>query len=292
MPDTPSRRRLSRRSFLKVTFGSALVTTAAGVLSANHALHIEPSTVTVTDLPLTLPRLHPAFDGYRLVQFSDIHMGTWMTRAHLETIVDQVNGLNPDLIAITGDFVTVEPLDVWANELIPPLQRLQATDGAVAILGNHDHWTHADTVRTIIRDSGLIDVNNAVYTLERDRTLLHIAGVDDYWVQAADMTRVLAQLPDEGAAVLLAHEPDYADVSAATGRFDLQISGHSHGGQVVLPFIGPPVLPNFAHKYPLGLYRVQNMLQYTNRGVGMIAPYVRWNCSPEITVYTLRSGQM
>ncbi|MBZ0286049.1 MAG: metallophosphoesterase, partial [Anaerolineae bacterium] len=87
----------------------------------------------------------------------------------------------------------------------------------------------------------------------------------------------------------LAHEPDYADISAATGRFDLQISGHSHGGQVVIPFIGPPVVPPYSKKYPLGRYQVGTMIQYTNRGVGMISPAVRFNCRPEITVFTLRT---
>jgi uncharacterized protein len=88
---------------------------------------------------------------------------------------------------------------------------------------------------------------------------------------------------------LLAHEPDYADISAATGRFDLQISGHSHGGQVIIPFIGPLVVPAYGEKYPLGQYQVGNMIQYTNRGVGTINPAVRFNCRPEITIFTLRA---
>jgi len=99
---------------------------------------------------------------------------------------------------------------------------------------------------------------------------------------------VLALLPDEGCAILLAHEPDYADISAPTGRFDLQLSGHSHGGQVILPFIGPPILPSYSHKYPVGQYQVGSMIQYTNRGLGTVAPMVRFNCRPEITVFTLR----
>jgi predicted MPP superfamily phosphohydrolase len=87
----------------------------------------------------------------------------------------------------------------------------------------------------------------------------------------------------------MAHEPDFADERAETGRFDLQISGHSHGGQVDLPFIGAPVLPLWAHKYSRGLYQVRNMYQYTNVGVGMTPPYIRFNCRPEITVFTLES---
>ncbi len=120
---------------------------------------------------------------------------------------------------------------------------------------------------------------------------LHVAGVDDYMVGAARPDLVLERLPAEGAAVLLAHEPDFADVSAATGRFDMQISGHSHGGQVRLPVLDPPYLPPHARRYPLGLYRVAGMLQYTNRGVGMLGPHIRLNCRPEITAFTFEPAQ-
>jgi hypothetical protein len=118
--------------------------------------------------------------------------------------------------------------------------------------------------------------------------MLHLAGVDDVWESQDRLDLVLEALPDAGAAILLAHEPDFADVSAAAGRFDLQLSGHSHGGQVIFPLRGPLVLPRYARKYPIGLYQVGGMLQYTNRGLGMIPPRVRFNCRPEVTVFTLR----
>ena len=281
---------LSRRDFLKVTLASMAATTLVGASGIAYANRIEPYQIEIKPVAVTLPRLDPAFSGYRMVQISDIHIGTWMTRANLEHIVYLVNQQQPDLIVITGDFVTIEPVDYWAGELVPALSQLVAREGTVAILGNHDHWTNPHIVREIIRVSGLIELSNDVLTLERERSLLHIAGVDDYWMRQTDLDRVLDQLPAAGAAVLLAHEPDFADISAATGRFDLQISGHSHGGQVVLPFIGPPILPKYGHKYPLGRYQVGNMIQYTNRGIGMVAPYVRFNCRPEITVYTLQAA--
>jgi predicted MPP superfamily phosphohydrolase len=104
----------------------------------------------------------------------------------------------------------------------------------------------------------------------------------------ARLDLVLDALPDEGAAILLAHEPDFADISAATGRFDAQLSGHSHGGQVRMPFIGPLVLPAFAKRYPSGRYQVGGMIQYTTRGVGTELVPVRFGCRPEISVITLR----
>ncbi len=116
---------------------------------------------------------------------------------------------------------------------------------------------------------------------------LHFAGVDDYLEDQDRLDLVLEQLPLPGAAILLAHEPDFADISAATGRFDLQISGHTHGGQIRFPMIGPIYIPTGGKKYPLGRYQINGMVQYTNRGIGTSAMQFRYNCPPEITVFTL-----
>jgi len=141
----------------------------------------------------------------------------------------------------------------------------------------------------MLHQSGIKALNNSVYSLKRGNDFLHIAGVDDVAVGFDRMDVVESRLPEKGCAISLVHEPDYADISAKTGRFDLQLSGHSHGGQVVFPVIGPPILPRLARKYPTGLYKVKDMYQYTNRGLGMTPPYVRFNCRPEITVFTLES---
>ncbi|MEO8606899.1 MAG: metallophosphoesterase [Chloroflexota bacterium] len=282
---------ISRRKFLKISLASAVGTAVAGISGFGYAHDVEPDMFEVVSLELTLPRLHPAFDGYKLVQFSDIHLGTGMTPERLVRVVALVNAQEPDSIAITGDFVTHGPMEILESPLIETLKNLTAKDARVAILGNHDHWTDPDAVRRVIVQSGLTDLSNSVYTLQRGDAVLHLAGVDDYWERKDRMDDVLALLPENGAAILLAHEPDYADISVATGRFDLQISGHSHGGQVILPFIGPLVVPQYSKKYPLGRYQVGNMIQYTNRGVGTINPAVRFNCRPEITVFTLRAAQ-
>jgi predicted MPP superfamily phosphohydrolase len=253
-----------------------------------YARIIEPGWETVTELALTLPRLPSAFHGYRIVQISDIHIGTWMNRRRLAKVIDTVNQLNPDLVVITGDFVYYDK-EENAEELISPLSGIDAKDGTLAILGNHDYWANPGMVREIIKASGILDLSNAVQTFERGNTLFHIAGVDDYWERKDRLDLVLDALPREGAAILLAHEPDYADFSANTKRFDLQLSGHSHGGQVILPFLGPPILPLYGRKYPMGLYQVRNMLQYTNRGIGVIPPAIRFNCRPEITALTIQS---
>jgi hypothetical protein len=239
------------------------------------------------DLPL--PRLAPAFDGLRLLHISDLHMGTWMNPERLAGIAALVNAQSADLIAITGDFVsyTVEqPL----RELAASLSRLTPREGAFAVLGNHDIWTDPSAVRAMLAGAGITELPNRVHTLRRGSACLHLAGVDNTYEHLDDLPAVLAQIPAEGAAILLAHEPDYADRSAATGRFDLQLSGHSHGGQMNFPLAGPLFLPRYAHRYPRGLYRINGMQLYTNRGLGTTALQLRIRCPPEIAVIRLRAG--
>jgi uncharacterized protein len=245
--------------------------------------------IEITRLELTLPRLGAAFHGYKLVQISDLHIGTWIDRTRLEWVVEMANREEPDLVAITGDFVTYDP-DKFEEDLVQVLRRLKTKDGAVAILGNHDHWTDPDVIRRILRRSDLEDLSNRVITLRRGSDSLHIAGVDDVLEKLDDLETVLEQLPEDGAAILLAHEPDFVRKSAASGRFDLQLSGHSHGGQVVLPLVGPPILPPLGRKYPNGFYQVNEMQLYTNRGVGTATLRLRINCPPEIAVLTLQSN--
>jgi predicted MPP superfamily phosphohydrolase len=283
---------LSRRHFLQIMLGSAITTTIAGVAGFGYAHDIEPEWVEIVPLRLSLPRLSPAFDGYRVAQISDIHMGTGMTEERLIHIAELVNAQEPDLIAITGDFVTMGSVSDVEPALVAGLSRLQARDAVLAVLGNHDHWTGAPEVSALLRKSGVIEVANRVHTIRRGGAQLHFAGVDDYWERKDRLDIVLDDLPDDGAAVLLAHEPDYADISAQCGRFDLQISGHSHGGQIRLPLIGPLDLPGLSEHYPMGQYQVGTMIQYTNRGVGTVYPPVRFNCRPEITVLTLEAHKI
>lgn len=258
---------LSRRAFLKLGVASALEITLLSAGGLTYAYKIEPGWVDVKSVPLTLPRLALEFDGYRVVQISDIHMDGWMTDARLAEIVELVNRQQPDLVAITGDFFSYAPKR-FAKGMVAALGALAPRDATVAVLGNHDYWTDPIVVREVVGESGIINVSNAVHTLRREEAMLHLASVDDVWERQDRLDLVLEKLPGKGAAILLAHEPDFADVSAKTGRFGLQLSGHSHGGQVIVPFRGPLVLPQYARKYPVGGYQVDGMIQYTNRGRG------------------------
>lgn len=282
---------LSRRDFLKLLRAGAVglgLTTAGG---AGWSYLLEPGWVQIEGVSLSLPRLSPNFHGTRILQVSDIHMGGWMNSERLRHAADLIAAEHPDLLLFTGDFLMGHGFDESTErqlqELLDILTPLAKSIPSFAVLGNHDYWTNADAVRDMLKQSGIADLTNSMFTISNGGRYLHLCGVDDIWEGDVRLDELVSRLPRDGSAILLAHEPDFADESAKTGRFDLQVSGHSHGGQVVIPFYGPPVLPYLGRKYHSGLYQIGEMLQYTSRGLGMIDPPVRFNCPPEITVFTL-----
>ena len=249
----------------------------------------EPNVFEIERVSVTIPNLDPVFDGYRLVNIADIHLGQWLTVKRLEGVVDLINQQHPDLIAITGDFFSYEVNSV-ADNMIASLGKLRPHDASVAVLGNHDHLVGAERVRNILRQSNVVDLSNDVYTVTRGEATLYIAGVDSVMLDKHRLDLVMEKLPSSGPAILLAHEPDFADISATTGRFSLQISGHSHGGQFVIPGVGALIRAPHCIKYPLGQYQIGDMVHYTNRGLGTNVFWVRINCPPEITIFTLKSA--
>lgn len=270
---------------MAVLGGGALL----GVGGLLYAREVETRWVEITHPTLTLPRLAPEFDGYTVVQIGDIHLDDWTKPRRLEGIARLVNGQRPDLICITGDFLSYAPRRPALERLTGALRKLRAPDGRLAVLGNHDYLAGVEAVRRCLRDSGVEELTNDVRTLRRGAAELHVAGIDDVMEGRGRLDLVLRKLPVSGAAVLLAHEPDFADVSAATGRFDLQLSGHSHGGQIGIPLLRRLVLPPLSQRYTSGLHEVGGMWQYTNRGLGFVKARLRFLCRPEITVLTLRS---
>jgi hypothetical protein len=243
----------------------------------------------IVDLKVSIPDLDPVFNDYRIAHISDIHLGQWISAKRIEGVVNLVNKQKPDLVAITGDsvsYVVNEPV----LDMLRFLKNLKPKDVTLAVLGNHDHWMGAKEIRRVMDESKIIELENDVYTIKRGDAMLHIAGVDSITLEKHDLDAVLRKLPLSGPAILLAHEPDFADESAATGRFSLQLSGHSHGGQMIIPGIGTPFRGSKFMKYPLGEYKVEKMVQYTNRGLGTNIFWIRINCPPEITILRLQSS--
>lgn len=238
--------------------------------------------VKINDLPFT-------FHNYRIINLTDIHLGQWISPEYLNGVTDYVNSLNPDMITLTGDYVSYI-LEGYEDDLLDSFKKLKAKDGKFAVLGNHDHWAGADEIREILKQSDIVDLSNDVYTLEKKGEKLNISGVDSLTVGADDFDKVLEKLPNEGASILLVHEPDFAEISSKTNRFDLQMSGHSHGGQLVIPGVKTtPFRCSYSIKYPVGAYKVKNMIQYTSKGLGTNSFWLRINCKPEITQFYLKT---
>mgnify|MGYP001228289117 CR=1 FL=1 len=244
----------------------------------------------IVPVTVKIKGLAPEFNNYKIAHISDIHLGQWISAKRIEGVVNLVNKQKPDLVAITGDsvsYVVNEPI----LDMLRHLKNLKPNDATLAVLGNHDHWIGADEIRNVMAETGIIELENDVYTIKRGDAQLNIAGIDSVTLDKHDLNAVLEKLPESGPAILLAHEPDFADVSAATGRFSLQLSGHSHGGQMIIPGLGTPFRGSEFRKYPLGRYDVGDMVQYTNRGLGTNVFWIRINCPPEITMLNLQSSK-
>ena len=258
-----------------------------------YANQLEPDWVEITHLRLKLPRLGKAFEGFRLVQVSDIHMGGWMNVKHFSCAMRLALKQNADLLALTGDFVIYNGEQKVVTGVMDDLNEVFDMLGdvpRVGVLGNHDLRTSPVDIRKMMEKHQILDLTNRIHTIVRDGEYLHIAGVDDMLHGQPDSIRFWQPYQKTVRRSCSLTNRILPTKAPGLPRFDLQISGHSHGGQVVVPFIGPPYLPMGGLKYYNGLYRVGTMLQYTNRGIGMVEPFVRFNCRPEITVFTLQAG--
>jgi predicted MPP superfamily phosphohydrolase len=281
-------KRFTRRRFLYT--GAAFVAGAAvvgdGLAESNH-----PRVVKV-DIPLA--RLPRAFDGFTIAQLSDFHYEERFSAVPISKSVEMVNRLSPHLTVLTGDFVTV-PVFGWQTSLakaaataLPCARILEALEGQkFAIMGNHDAVGYPEKVIAALENHEIPVLRNQAVSVERGGARIWLAGIDDILKGRPNLHATLAAVPPGETTILLAHEPDFAD-KAARLPVDLQLSGHSHGGQVWIPGIGAPWLPPLARKYPRGLYRIGPLTLYTNIGVGTIRAPIRVNCPPEVSLITLR----
>ena len=277
---------MNRRDFLKaagLTVGAGLVT-ATSYLSINN----ESQDPVIDRIPLAIRNLHPVLEGLTMVQISDVHLYPMTQPELVKKSVIMANALNPDLVVLTGDFVW-QDLDA-IFELAPILAGLDAKYGVFSILGNHDYWLDADVITRAMESAGLPVLINQGLSIQQGKGSIFVAGLDDGWSGKPDLDETLDGANSSEPVILLCHEPDLADRYSLDGRVDVQLSGHTHGGQIRLPGIGALVLPYLGRKYDIGLYRVNEMLLYTNRGLGVISEPVRFNCPPEISQFVLHSA--
>jgi uncharacterized protein len=254
---------------------------------------LEPNRPRIVRQEIALRRWPERLEGFTIALLSDFHYDPYFSVHPLRSAIGMVNSLRPDLIALTGDFVSESPFGdpAEAASAAEPcaqlLRQMRAPHGQWAVLGNHDVFTDPDRVSTSLHSAGIQVLSNQSVPIERDGARFWLSGVDDVLGGTADLDATFHALPANEAVVLLAHEPDYAD-TVARYAVDLQLSGHSHGGQVRLPFIRPVFLPELARKYVWGRYQIGGLALYTNAGLGTVNLPIRMNCPPEITLLTLR----
>jgi len=278
----------NRRKFIGLAAG-------AGVAAiVGDSFLIEPNHPRVVRREIVLRRWPAALEGFTIAQLSDLHYDPHFSAHPLKAAIGMVNDLNPDLIVLTGDFVTfpsfdrdVEKAAAIAEPCAALLQQMRAPHGLWAVLGNHDCDTDPDRVTGALLSQGIPVLANRSVPIESKGARFWLSGLNDILSETSDLNAALANVPRDEATVLLAHEPDYADY-AAHHPVDLQLSGHSHGGQVRIPFLPPLYLPDLARKYFMGLYRIGPLTLYTNPGLGTMGVPIRLNCPPEITFLTLR----
>lgn len=276
---------LARRRFLQLA-ATAGIGALGYTLLREYARRVAPWQLSLERVEVRSPRIPRAIDGFTIGHISDLHIGSFIRPEFIQSAVKLMNEQRPDIVAITGDLKHDRGAD---EDVRRALDGVIAPLGSFVTYGNHDHWNDPGALAPALGDRH-IPLLNTSRKLSLRGTPLHIVGVDDVWEGAHDLNRALADVPANEPAILLAHEPDFADEAAARYPFVAQLSGHTHGGQVRLPFIGAPALPPFGRNYVMGSYTVNDMHLYVTRGVGMAKPTYRFLCPPEVTILTLRSA--
>ena len=273
---------INRRAALRLAAYSL-----AAALIGSYTVFIERNLVLVNRYQIPLAKLPPSFHGFTVAHLTDLHLGTLVSASFIERVVQRTNALRPDAIVCTGDYVHQRNTSTEIEQVWPILSKLTAPHGVFSVLGNHDHW--ADTERSLywLERSGQ-NLRHQCRTIERGKERLVLGGAGDLWEDRLLIDQVFADSEENDCRILLAHNPDSVD-TAFTTPLSLVLSGHTHGGQVRLPFYGPPVLPVQNKRYSSGLIITEKTTLFISRGIGWAIYPVRCNCFPEIAVLELVS---
>jgi predicted MPP superfamily phosphohydrolase len=273
---------MNRRRFLRRCAGATLGFAASGL---TYSL-LEAKWCTVSLHTIKVRRLPPAFAGLRVALLGDIHHGPYVPLAYVRHIVNLTNALQPDLIALVGD--NVHRGSKYIDPCLAELSRLRAAEGRFAVRGNHDNWEGRAHSQKALTVAGFVEVTNRGVWLQRAGARLRICGVGDSWTDRVSVPQALDSATDRDASILLAHNPEETE-RVTDPRVSLILSGHTHGGQVVLPWFGPPILPvtGYPGKYVQGWVEGPVSPVFITRGLGTITPPVRFCCRPEVVLLTL-----
>ncbi|TQR44505.1 metallophosphoesterase [Paenibacillus popilliae] len=262
-----------------------------------YGMKMEPNSLSVTRQMILNRYIPPSFHGMKIVHFSDVHLGDHFNDVQLLELVDRINQEHPDIIVFTGDMV--DNFNAYGNRRDRSqriLGQLQATLGKYAVFGNHDRGGGGSRIyQTYMEEAGftvLVNDTKQIHLPNHDEYIT-ISGLDDFLLGAPNIHGTLKDLEPDNFNLLVVHEPDVAD-QVIDYPIDLQLSGHSHGGQVQLPWYGTIYTPPLAKKYVEGMYKIEGtttlnkpMKLFVNRGIGTTELPVRFLSKPEITVHTL-----
>ncbi|MGZ7031512.1 MAG: metallophosphoesterase [Thermoanaerobaculia bacterium] len=243
--------------------------------------------IDVTRHEVFIDDLPQSFDGFRIAFLTDTHVASFMRRGFYREIISRVHAFDPDLVLLGGDFVTWrKDIPLMADVL---LTGLTAREGVYAVLGNHDIWAGADAVTEAMTGRGVKFVVNRNVALQRNGEHLRLLGIDEMYRGKPDVPAAFAGVEENEPCIAVSHHPDIIDQLDGR-RLDLLVCGHTHGGQIRLPFFGAIVVPSrHEEEFASGFHRVRGVLMYVSRGIGAIPP-LRILCRPEVATFTLRRG--
>ncbi|MDK8183488.1 metallophosphoesterase [Paenibacillus sp. UMB4589-SE434] len=277
-------------------------TTAIGVLvmlgisAYIYSSMVEPNMLIVTEHVVESEQLPTSFDGTTIVQFSDTHVGVDYSLDQLQDLVSTINQHRPDIVVFNGDlFDNYNLYGAGANRVFEVLAGIQSTIGKYAVYGNHDRGGGANKMyKEGMENAGFTVLVNEVRQLALPNgQSIAIAGLDDFMLGDPDVTGTLSQIKADQFNLVIVHEPDVADRFTAY-PINMQLSGHSHGGQVRFPLLGSFITTPLGEKYVQGMYRIQGHLResalYVNRGIGTTRAKFRLWCAPELSVFTLKKS--
>ena len=290
--------RINRRQFLKYSF------TAGAIASCSVAAQgwiIEPNWVDITKIEMPIKGLGTNFNGKTIAHISDMHLDSQESKEYLLKCAKLINSLKPDITVLTGDFVTFTTARKYIDDLIEIFDELNSPLGNFACLGNHDYGVYsrlsnklpgaAEHIDEKTQKSSVTILKNAAQSIEIENQKLWIVGLGDYWARDSKQEIAFENVPENEPSITLLHNPDAIE---ETVKFkpNAILCGHTHGGQVRIPFVGAIILPVLNRKYDAGKFDVNGCFAYVNRGLGTlpgISGSIRLNCRPEITLYTLKS---
>ncbi|MBW3632106.1 MAG: metallophosphoesterase [Chloroflexi bacterium] len=264
----------------------SVVGAAAAAAVGHHARHTAPYSPVLEQVDICLPQGVDAPARLRIGFVADTHIGSVIRASDVERALSLLLTAAPDVLLFGGDYISESPRHIPYAAAVLGSAASTARLGSFAVLGNHDYANGADRLTGQLEKRGIRVLRNEPARIADDSGELWIAGIDDVMLGSPDVQRAFAGVPENTRALALWHEPDWAESVVPYGAF-LQLSGHSHGGQIQLPVMGSIAAPAGGRRFVSGLNHAMGMPVYTSRGVGVFRPPVRFRCAPEVTLITL-----